>query len=146
MCDLCDGITVEEYEQRLLTNIRTYGWTAQYVEGEGDRNPAFAYTVGLSLERHPELIMFNCRPEQVQPIFGPVAQAVCDGRRFDEGSDLSALFPHYPSAEAPQLLRMPDSSTHLYAANTMFRRPGDPPIPALQVVWPRRLPRPRRHR
>ena len=139
MCDVCGGMTAEEYEDRLVTNIRTYGWTAQYVEGEDDRNPAFAYTLGLTLHRHPEFIMFNCRLDQVGRIFMPVVQAVLDGRRFDEGTDLSAYYPHYPSAETPQLLRLPDSSTHLYTANTMFRRPGDPPIPALQLLWPRRL-------
>ncbi|GAA1610561.1 hypothetical protein GCM10009789_76150 [Kribbella sancticallisti] len=139
MCDVCGGITNDEYLERLVTNIRAYGWTAQYIEGDDDRNPAFAYTLGLSLQRHPELILFNCRPEQVQRILGPVAQAVLDGRRFDEGADLSDVFPEYSSAETPRLLRMPDSSTHLYTANSMFRRPGDPPIPALQLLWPSRL-------
>jgi hypothetical protein len=139
MCDVCGGITNEEYRERLVTSIRTYGWTAQFIEGDGDRNPAFAYTLGLSLRRHPELIMFNCRPEQVKRIFGPIAQAVLDGQRFDEGADLSECFPCYPSAETPHLLRMPDSTTHLYTANDMFRRPGDPPVPALHVLWPSRL-------
>ena len=135
MCDVCGGITNEELQERLETNIRTYGWTAQYIVGEGTRNPPFAYTLGLSLCGHPELIMFNCWPDQVQRIFGPVARAVLDGQQFDEGADLSTLFPHYPAAEIPRLLRMPDSSTHLYTANDMFRRPGDPPIPALQLLW-----------
>jgi hypothetical protein len=139
MCDVCGGITNEEYQQRLVTNIRTYGWTAQYVEGEGVRNPPFAYTLGLSLHQHPELIMFNCWPQQVQRFFGPLAQAVVDGQAFDEGSDLTDVFPFYPPDEVPQLLRMPDSSTHLYTANDMFRPPGSPPIPALQLIWHGRL-------
>jgi hypothetical protein len=139
MCDVCGGITDEEFEERLVTNIRTYGWTAQYVVGEGARNPAFAYTLGLSLYQHPELIIFNCPVEQVQQILGPIAQAVLDGQEFDEGSDLGRVFPACPPAQVPQLLRMPDSSTHLYTANDMFRPPGEPPLPALQIISPSRL-------
>ncbi|WP_020387261.1 DUF4262 domain-containing protein [Kribbella catacumbae] len=134
MCDLCGGITSPEYEQRLLANIQRYGWTVQFVEGDhGGRNPAYAYTLGLSLHGHPEFITFNCRPELVARDLEPLAQAVLAGRQFDEGDDLGDLF-------RPRLLRLPDSTTHLYTANTMFRRPGDPPIRALQFVWPSMTP------
>ena len=121
MCDVCGGITNDEYLQRLVDSIRMHAWTVQFIEGDDQRNPAFAYTLGLSLRGHPEFITFNCRPESVQGDLGPLVRAVLDGERFDEGDDLS---------------RFPDSTTHLYTANGMFRRAGDPPIQALQFVWP----------
>jgi Domain of unknown function (DUF4262) len=137
MCDVCGGITNDEYLQRLVDNIRTYGWTLQFIEGDDQRSPAFAYTLGLSLRGHPEFITFNCRPESVQGDLEPLIQAVLEGERFDEGADLSR---YYPAARKPELLRFPDSTTHLYTANGMFRRAGDPPIEALQFVWPSQVP------
>ncbi|MFI5708105.1 DUF4262 domain-containing protein [Kribbella sp. NPDC051620] len=133
MCDICGGITNPEYEQRLRSNIRKHGWTVQFIEGVDDRNPAFAYTLGMSLHGHPEFVTFNCHPDYVGREFEPLAEAVLSGRRFDEGDGLSDLLQ-------PRLLRVPDSTTHLYTANTMFRQPGEPPIEALQLVWPTRTP------
>ncbi|WBQ02478.1 DUF4262 domain-containing protein [Kribbella sp. CA-293567] len=134
MCDICGGVDNPEYQQRLLANIKRFGWTVQFIEGdEGGRNPAYAYTLGLSLHGHPEFITFNCHPELAARELQPFAEAVFAGRQFAEGDDLTDLF-------TPRLLQMPDSMTHLYTANIMFRRPADPPIQALQIVWPTRTP------
>ena len=35
------------------------------------------------------------------------------------------------------MLEFPDSSTHLLDANHFYRKAGGPPVPALQVLWPR---------
>jgi hypothetical protein len=135
MCDRCGGLTDEQYSRQIEQNIRTYGWTLQYVNSDGERNPAFGYTLGLSLYRHAELIVFDPEPSWVYLGVKPLAWAVMDGAVFDEGDDLSAFFPPPDTAE---LLRFPDSATHLYTANQMFRQRGEGPIPALQLVWPTR--------
>ena len=128
MCFKCDGMTHDEYARQVEQHLTTHGWMVNHVEDDGDRNPSFAYTLGLSLHRHPELIIFDSPPYRA---LEPLALAVLAGRRFDEGDDVSDLY-----AGRPQLLRLPDSSTHLYVANDMFRQPGGPPIPALQLLWP----------
>ncbi|MGW7679877.1 DUF4262 domain-containing protein [Kribbella sp. NPDC054772] len=135
MCEACGGVTDEQYSRQIEQNIRTYGWTMQYVEGGGARNPAFGYTLGLSLYRHPEIIVFDPEPCSAYLGLKPLAWAVMEGAEFDEGDDLSAFFPPPETAE---LLRFPDSATHLYTANQMFRQPGFPPLPALQLLWPSR--------
>lgn len=135
MCEMCGGMTDEEYSRRLERNILTYGWTMQYVEGDGGRNPAFGFTLGLSLYQHPEIIVFESDPCYAYLSLKPLAWAVMQGAEFDEGDDLSAYFPPPHTAE---LLRFPYSAHHLYTANTMFRQPGQPPLPALQLVWPTR--------
>ncbi|MGW1341533.1 DUF4262 domain-containing protein [Kribbella sp. NPDC002412] len=135
MCDSCGGQTDEEISRRLVRNIRTYGWTMQFIEGDGVRNPAFGYTLGLSLYDHPEIIVFDPDPAFIHLGLKPLVWAVQTGEEFDEGDDLSAYFP---PPEQAALLRFPDSATHLFTANTMFRRPGEGPIPALQLIWPTR--------
>ncbi|MET9311260.1 DUF4262 domain-containing protein [Kribbella sp. NPDC003505] len=135
MCDQCGGLTDERYSRQIERNIQTYGWTMQFVEGDGDRNPAFGYTLGLSLYRHPEIIVFEPEPCHAYLGLKPLAWAVIEGATFDEGDDLSELFPPPHTAE---LLRFPDSALHLFTANTMFRQPGQPSLPALQLVWPGR--------
>jgi hypothetical protein len=136
MCDRCGGVTDEQYSWRIERNIQTYGWTMQYVEGDGVRNPAFGYTLGLSLYRHPEIIVFDPDPAWAYLGVKPLAWAVMEGAVFDEGDDLSEYFPPPDTAE---LLRFPDSATHLFTANHMFRQPGDGPLPALQLIWPTRI-------
>src|SRR5919198_1632156 len=131
MCDACGGLTNEEYSWQLERNILTYGWTMQYIESDGDRNPAFGYTLGLSLHRHPEIIVFDPEPCWAYLGLKPLAWAVMQGAVFDEGDDLSSFFPPPETAE---LLRFPDSAIHLYTANQMFRQPGHPPLPALQLL------------
>lgn len=135
MCIKCDGMTGDEYARQVEQHLTTHGWMVNHVEDDGDRNPSFAYTLGLSLHGHPELIIFGCPPFPAYRALEPLALAVLAGRRFDEGDDVSDLY-----AGSPQLLRLPDSTTHLYVANDMFRQPGQPPIPALQLLWPTPLP------
>ncbi|WP_134117576.1 DUF4262 domain-containing protein [Kribbella kalugense] len=136
MCDRCGGLTDDQYSWQIERNILTYGWTMQYVESDGVRNPAFGYTLGLSLYRHPEIIVFDPEPDSAYLGLKPLAWAVMGGAVFDEGDDLSAFFP---PPDAAALLRFPDSAHHLFTANQMFRQPGQPPLPALQLIWPTRI-------
>jgi hypothetical protein len=137
MCDVCGGITAQEYADSIEARIRTYGWTVQYVEGDGERNPAFGYTIGLTQYDHPEIIVFDPVPDSAYLSLKPLAWAVLRGNSFDEGDDLSEFFPPPDVAE---LLSFPDSATHLFAANTIFRDADDPPVPALQLVRTARTP------
>ncbi|HZX08791.1 DUF4262 domain-containing protein [Kribbella sp.] len=136
MCDRCGDLTDEDYSRWLEENIQTYGWTMTYVPGDGGRNPAYGYTVGLSQYQHPEIITFESEPCYAFLSLKPLAWAVLEGTEFDEGDDLTAFFPPPQTAE---LLRFPDSELHLRRANAMYRRPGQPPLPALQLVWPSRI-------
>jgi hypothetical protein len=137
MCDECSHLTVEQAQEILRTEILAEGWCVMAFEGDGVRNPPFAYTIGLSRIDHPEFITFGMHRECADAAIWPLASAVVEGRRFDEGDDLAEL---YPQQERPQLLRFPDSSFHLIIANELYRTPGGPPVPALQLFWPSQLP------
>ncbi|GAA0616076.1 DUF4262 domain-containing protein [Kribbella sandramycini] len=134
MCDVC--ATPRRASRSLEDNLRTYGWAIQYVDGAGHRAPAYAFTVGLSCYGHPELIVFDPDPATAYLSLKPLAWAVLEGATFEEGDDLAAFFPPPDNAE---LLTFPDSATHLHAANALFRAPGRPPLPALQLLRPARL-------
>lgn len=136
MCDRCGNVTHQSYQRQLEEAIQTYGWAMQYVDGDGGRNPAFAYSLGLTVQGHPEFIVFD--PDACLSYRGikPLAWAVLQGRVFDEGDDLTEFFPQPDVAE---LLHFPHSATHLLAANYLFGRPEHDPVPALQLIWPSRI-------
>src|SRR5579863_1771941 len=58
MCWMCDhpGATDRDYHEHLRQVIATFGWAVQGVEREG-RHPPWAYTVGLTGYRKPELVV-----------------------------------------------------------------------------------------
>lgn len=136
MCARCDGMSDEEYFARLRDQILTRGWATQYVEGDnGPTSPVFAYTIGLSLLGHPELICFRMCVTHASLFLDRLAKKVTEGERFGEGDDLSAVFPEDVEGSL-ELWEFPDSSNHLLYANHYFRRPGEPPVPALQLIFP----------
>lgn len=136
MCLMCEGMTAAQYRGKLRDIILRRGWAVVAVEDGGDSEPAFGYTVGLSRWDHPELIMFGAHAPCCATALDRIAELVCDGRRFDEGADLSAVFPEGRG----ELLRFPDSSTHLFVANEFYRPAGGAPVPALQLYFPARTP------
>jgi hypothetical protein len=58
MCWMCDrpGATERDYLEHIRQLVRTYGWAVQGVERQGMR-PPWAYTVGLTGHRRPELVI-----------------------------------------------------------------------------------------
>lgn len=136
MCDACDGMTYQAVLAAIRSDIAAHGWTVQYVLGGDQRNPSYAYTAGLCLYEHPELVYYSAHADCAVRVLGPLADAVATGRRrFAEGDDLGDFFPAVKRAE---LLHFPHSVTHLSIANDLFRRSGMPAVPALQLLWPER--------
>jgi Domain of unknown function (DUF4262) len=58
VCWMCDhpGATARDYNNFLHGLIKAHGWAVQGVEGDG-RHPPWAYTVGLTPHRRPELVI-----------------------------------------------------------------------------------------
>jgi hypothetical protein len=58
VCWLCDhpGATERDYTEHMRQLITTYGWAVQGVERDGI-HPPWAYTVGLTEQRRPELVI-----------------------------------------------------------------------------------------
>ncbi|WP_328994891.1 DUF4262 domain-containing protein [Kribbella sp. NBC_01245] len=133
MCGMCGGEKIAESWRRICDGILSVGWALVTIPDDGPRNPSFAYTMGLSELGHPEFIVFGRSDLEAHAAVAPLAHAVLRGEFFDEGDDLTRLYP--AAASPPQLLRFPDSTTHLLWANDMYRGADDAPIRALHVVW-----------
>ena len=58
MCWICDhpGATERDYQDHMRRLIGAYGWAVQGVERDGI-HPPWAYTVGLTPHRKPELVI-----------------------------------------------------------------------------------------
>jgi len=70
MCDICDGMSIEEADARTDQCIRDYGRQVLFVE-PGRYDQPFAYTIGLSLVGHPEFLVRGLgNQESVQMLNG----------------------------------------------------------------------------
>lgn len=119
------------------------GWYIQVVgTGECDEpdcdggydpyEPAFGYTVGLTRYRgHPEVITFGLSDADFRDTLTLLAETVRAGREITDQAVLDELF----GVGRTRMLAVANSSTHLCGANAMYRAPGAPPLPALQLVW-----------
>jgi Domain of unknown function (DUF4262) len=58
MCWICDhpGATERDYAEHVRRLIQTFGWAVQGVERDGV-HPPWAYTIGLTPRRRPELVI-----------------------------------------------------------------------------------------
>ncbi len=83
MCQMCDGMTLDEVREDLNRRIDRFGWVLQAVE---DRSP-WVYTIGL-LERfgHPELVMAGIAIEEAGFALNDLGRRIEDGERFGIGA------------------------------------------------------------
>jgi hypothetical protein len=103
MCDDA-SLTAADMRSRMFQIIERYGWMVQYVEDEPD---SFAYTIGLSGQQRPELMVEGLAPEASARLLNEAAHELLhgdlgpcevftasDGRRYLLGQmvDPSALY------------------------------------------------------
>jgi hypothetical protein len=84
MCDICDGMTHEEFNQRTMRCIEEYGW---YITGvEDGPELGWAYTIGL-LEGfdHPELIVVGLEWPGSGNLLNQLGERVAAGQLLHPG-------------------------------------------------------------
>jgi hypothetical protein len=72
MCDICNGSDPRELLERLHETIERNGWAIQAVGGDL-RHPSWAYTIGLTSQGPPELIVYGCCLEHSHAILTELA-------------------------------------------------------------------------
>lgn len=113
----------------LLRLIDEHGWAVRSVMGgpeEGD-DVEFAYTVGLSGLRHPEVIILGMPSEHALTFLNMIGDEVWRGGRFEHGT----VTGQFTSDSAPVVFLHAQATDRLTAVAEVFGR-----VEALQMVWP----------
>lgn len=124
MCWLCDHPTAtrQDYLNVLREKVLRNGWTIQYVEAV----MPFAYTVGLSDENLPELLVTSVSPPRAIRLLGALAAGIRRGVRWNPG-DLVTI----EDGPVVELVEVEHPDVHCGWAMTH----AEGPIRVLQAVW-----------
>jgi hypothetical protein len=118
-------------EQKLLDDVRTFGWHCMNVLGDGEHEP-FSYTIGLFRSYgHPELLIYGLPREVAHAVLTIAAKAAASGNPLSLDEPTDELLEGYPCVFMPVPL-------HEYQEHVGFARwyyDGDG-FPVQQIVWP----------
>lgn len=125
MCWMCDypGRSAADFYAETRANILRDGWSVQYVES--DRMP-FAYTVGLTEHRLPELLVTGVSPHHAVDLLNRVALAAVGGTALSAGMQM-----RLDGGPLVEVVEVAQPDAHLYLACAFF----GPSITAFQMVW-----------
>ena len=92
MCWLCDhpGATELDYQDHLRQLIDTFGWAVQGVERDGI-HPPWAYTVGLTPHRRPELVITGMGLTRATQVLNGVAAHLLHAAAPEPGTQAALL-------------------------------------------------------
>jgi hypothetical protein len=104
-CRLCEpGPLNDDLERACVETVREHGWQVNLVgAGDGDDEPAFAYTVGLGHRaRHPELVMSGLPSDLMHRVLNAMVERIAAGHRFDTPGSSSR--PRWRGSRSPSSL------------------------------------------
>ena len=118
-------------EQKLLDDVRKFGWHCLNVFGDGKHEP-FSYTIGLfQTYGHPELLIYGLPGETAHGILNIAAEAAARGQPLNMSEPTDELLEGYPCVFVPvPLVEYPE---HVGFARWYYE--GDH-FPVQQIVWP----------
>jgi hypothetical protein len=92
MCWICDhpGATERDYAEHMRQLINTFGWAVQGVERDGV-HPPWAYTVGLTVHRRPELVITGMGLTRATGVLNGVAEHVLHADAPEPGTQAALL-------------------------------------------------------
>jgi len=92
MCWMCDhpGATDRDYHEHLREVIATFGWAVQGVERDG-RHPPWAYTVGLTGYRKPELVVTGMGLTRAAEVLNGVAAHLVHAAAPEPGTQATLI-------------------------------------------------------
>lgn len=124
-----------EYMQQVTERIAEFGHTYQHVTGGGSDVP-FTYTVGLTAQGFPELIVFGLPPQTSQAVLGPVVDRIKAGEEFSNGQLLTKVLAGFPV----MMIEVTDTEelrvAHVAAGPDRAVRAWQVVFPDAQGQWP----------
>jgi hypothetical protein len=130
-----DGLPAPDdaFDEKLVADVRAYGWHCVLVGAEGEADPPFAYTVGLfHTFGHPELVLAG-RWRHAHGILGAAVELVGDGARLAPGDESDEVLEGYPVRFGP--VSDEQRSELLTYAGWLYSGRA---FPALQLILPDR--------
>jgi hypothetical protein len=91
---------IDAYLDKAREIIDRHGWMVQYVfpTGDGDLEAPFAYTVGLTVRDHPELLITGLPDQVAHELLNDLARRVHHGnQRLRDGQILNDVIQGYPA-------------------------------------------------
>lgn len=121
----------EPGDQKLLDNVRQYGWHCMNVFGDDEHEP-FSYTIGLfQTYGHPELLIYGLSEETSHAILCIAAEAAARGQPLNMNEPTGELLEGYSCVFVPVPLK--EYPEHVGFARWYYE--GDN-FPIQQIVWP----------
>ncbi len=120
--------------ERIRADIEQFGWHVTGVFDPDHRAPPFAYTIGLRLLKHPEIIIFGLNNDLtfMHRVLNRLGARVRAGERFEHGAtNVPDVLPGYACAFAR--LPLAAMADHLGQAMAYFESAQ---LPVVQCIWP----------
>lgn len=120
-----------DYERRLLENIRRFGWQSTNVLGDAE-DPSFAYTIGFQHSFGvPEVLVTGLDGPTAHGLLSEVAAAVREGSPLGPGRGPEVRHNGHPCAwQAVSPERYGE-----YVLSALWYYEGEP-FQVVQLVWP----------
>lgn len=134
MCDICDGMTPEQFRRRTLARIAHHDYTMIGVEPEpvtGGWSPGYVYSIGLwTFRQVPEVVVAGAPPRRAALMIEAYADAVATGWVPTAGGCYDCLVPVPVVFE-----RVAECHYDEWLAMAFDFYPNGG-FPALQMLWP----------
>jgi len=121
-------------EAFIVEAVQEYGWAVELIEaGEGEAEPAFAYTVGLYQSfGAPELIVFGLAQEVMHEMLNTCGERIKAGETLPVDEPFAGVLEDY--AVKLRRVHAPESFREHVGYAIWFN--DGKPFPLLQLVWP----------
>jgi hypothetical protein len=126
---------IDPADEHIERHVRDTGWSVQLIpEGEGEDEPAFAYTIGLFHNYgHAELILFGLALEDMHAMLNDCGEFVKSGRKLEPGQKLGGILEGGYELLLREVKAPESYKQHVGYARAFYKGRD---FPLLQVLWP----------
>jgi hypothetical protein len=122
---------MDEPDEKLMENVRRYGWQATHILGEGDA-PPYSFSIGLYRTfRHPEILVMGLADEVAQAVINNMGSDIKDGSRFEANGFYSGILENHDCT----FRDVPIQAYADYVGWAIWYYQGDD-FPLVQCIWP----------
>ena len=120
-----------DYERKLISRVKEFGWQSTHVFGDDEGDPSFTYSTGfwLTLGR-PEIILFDLPSNLAHDVLGQAYRLFSDGTEFQLEKPVAGLL----SKESVCFFSVSNDAIAEYLLSSEWFYKGKK-FPCNQMVW-----------